>query len=94
MILRSIAVGDSPKGIHVVDVGVETTQGERIDARLLFGREGFVVDYLAYQRTVHDERKYIKNLSDLDDASLEARDFVASLFGIETGIEEEVEGDE
>ena len=94
MILRSIAVGDSPKGIHVVDVRVETMQGEQINTRLLFGRKGFAVDYLVYQRTVHSERKYIKNLSDLDDASLEARDFVASLFGIETGIEEEVERDE
>ena len=71
--LKYIEAGDGPFESHAVDVGVETTQGERIDARLLFGREGFVVDVLSYRKRI------IMSLKDLNHASDEARDWVVSL---------------
>ena len=93
--LRFIEAGEGPfEGTHAVDIGVETTRGERISARLFFGKKGFAIDNLIYQRTADSEKRCVKSLSDLDCASLEARDWVVSMFGIETGIEEEVEEDE
>jgi len=95
MMLRFIEAGDGPfEGTHAVDIGVETTRGERINARLFFGKKGFAIDNLIYQRTVESSKVCVRSLSDLDCASLEARDWVVSMFGIETGIEEEEEMEE
>ncbi len=89
MILRFMEAGDGPfEGTHAVDIGVGTPRGERISARLFFGKKGFVIDNLIYQRTIDSEKKCVKSLSDLDCASLEARDWVVSLLVLaEDGLE-------
>ena len=77
--LRFIEAGAGPFDSTAVDIGVETTRGERIGTRLFFGKKGFVIDNLIYQKTVGSEKICVKSLSDLDCASLEARDWVVSL---------------
>ena len=88
MMLRFIDAGDGPyEGTRSVDIGVMSTRGEQINVRFFFDKEGFVIDKLLYQRTAESPKVHVKDLSDLDCVSLEARDWVVSLFGIETVFE-------